>query len=169
MNDTRQAYGQGLGQAPDQNQNQNQYQYQNQNQSQNQGPGQAPGQTPGQAPGQAPAPASPEQKLQWKIQVLLNINSMLIKKAQETRALYESKSIPALSSLSRDQIEQILILYSKRIHCNLHTISQMNQGNTSAKPAILDPPPNPLLPPEERQQDMLVKLYLLMNRMFQLW
>lgn len=45
----------------------------------------------------------------------------------------------------------------------------MNQGNTSAKPAILDPPPNPLLPPEERQQDMLVKLYLLMNRMFQLW
>ena len=165
MNDTRQAYGQGLGQAPDQNQHQNQNQNQNQYQYQNQGPGQAPG----QAPRQAPAPASPEQKLQWKIQVLLNINSMLIKKAQETRALYESKSIPALSSLSRDQIEQILILYSKRIHCNLHTISQMNQGNTSAKPAILDPPPNPLLPPEERQQDMLVKLYLLMNRMFQLW
>ncbi|CDO94645.1 unnamed protein product [Kluyveromyces dobzhanskii CBS 2104] len=117
--------------------------------------------------------ASTQQKLQWKIQVLLHINSMLIKKSQETRSMYESQPVPPLASLSKDQLEQILIQYTKRIHCNLHTISQINQGNLTAKPPILDPPPNPFAPanasPQERQTDMLVKMYLLMNRMFQLW
>ncbi|CAG99495.1 Snf11p [Kluyveromyces lactis] len=116
---------------------------------------------------------SPKQKLQWKIQVLLHINSMLIKKSQETRTMYESRQVPTLASLSKEQMEQILIQYTKRIHCNLHTISQINQGNLAAKPPIMDPPPNPFLSntasAQERQQDMLVKMYLLMNRMFQLW
>lgn len=98
---------------------------------------------------------------------------MLIKKSQETRTMYESRQVPTLVSLSKEQMEQILIQYTKRIHCNLHTISQINQGNLAAKPPIMDPPPNPFLSntasAQERQQDMLVKMYLLMNRMFQLW
>lgn len=116
------------------------------------------------------------QKLQWKIQMLLHINSTLIKKAQDIRVSYNNRTSSALVSLSKEQVDIIVGQYTKRIHCNLHAISQMNQGHLDAKPAIMDCPTNPMQAAngvgqdgQQQPQDMLAKMYLLMNRMFQLW
>ncbi|KAL3233687.1 Transcription regulatory protein SNF11 [Nakaseomyces bracarensis] len=86
--------------------------------------------------------SSVEEQTQYKVQLLLHVNSLLLQRAMR----------PDVSAAS----------FLKRIHANLQCISQLNQGNPAARPMILDPPP-------EAPQDILAKLYLLMARVFEIW
>lgn len=103
---------------------------------------------------------SPETTLQYKLQLILHINTLLI-----LRSTLLNKGSPQLDTMSADQIDVLLCHYIKRVHCNLQCISSMNQGNHHARPSIMDPPPLP--PGIHQQQDILPKLYSLLSRMLE--
>lgn len=98
---------------------------------------------------------------QYKLQLLLHINSLLIARCTLFKGDHQQ-----MSSLTQEQLDSLLQQHTKRIHCNLQCISQMNQGHI-VKPQILEPP---LLPASLQQpQDIMPKLYMLLTRMFEVW
>ncbi|AMD22216.1 HGL124Wp [Eremothecium sinecaudum] len=100
--------------------------------------------------------------LQYKLQLLFHINTLLI-----LRSTLLKQGNPQLEGLPAEQIDALLRHYVKRIHCNLQCISNINQGNYKARPAILEPPPLP--PGIPQQQDILPKLYILLTKMLEVW
>ncbi|SCU81515.1 LAFA_0C05468g1_1 [Lachancea sp. 'fantastica'] len=95
---------------------------------------------------------------QYKVQLLLHINSVLLARINQMNAN------PAQFSVEQQQ--NITAQYLKRVHANLQCISQLNQGVQNTKPALLD---SPQLPMQQNSQDILAKLYLLTNRVFEVW
>ncbi|AGO13989.1 AaceriAGR131Wp [[Ashbya] aceris (nom. inval.)] len=102
----------------------------------------------------------PPTALQYKLQLLLHINTLLIVRSAMLRPGH-----PQLDGLPPDQLEDLLRQYIRRVHSNLQCISAINQGNPRARPQIMDPPPLP--PPlQHPQQDILPKLYVLLAKLF---
>lgn len=111
----------------------------------------------------SPAPTEQEQ-IQYKVQLLLHINSILLARVIQ---MTQSKNTDEGGSNSLpEHLKLLASQYLKRVHANLQCISQINQGSKSAKPIILDPPQSLVQQPA---QDILVKLYLLMSRVFEIW
>ncbi|CEP63062.1 Snf11p LALA0_S07e01552g [Lachancea lanzarotensis] len=95
---------------------------------------------------------------QYKVQLLLHINSVLLARINQMNA--------NPTQFSAEQQQNITAQYLKRVHANLQCISQLNQGVQDTKPALLD---SPQLPMQQNSQDILAKLYLLTNRVFEVW
>ncbi|SCU83672.1 LAME_0C06084g1_1 [Lachancea meyersii CBS 8951] len=95
---------------------------------------------------------------QYKIQLLLHINSVLLARINQMNA--------SPAQFSVEQQQSIAAQYLKRVHANLQCISQLNQGVQKSKPTLLD---SPQLPMQQNSQDVLAKLYLLTNRVFEVW
>lgn len=111
---------------------------------------------------QAPPPAIPraeDEQLQYKIQLLLHINSILLARVIQMANNNSGNSVP-------EQLQPVASQYLKRVHANLQCVSQINQGARNAKPLISDPPQ---LLVQQPAQDILAKLYLLMTRVFEIW
>lgn len=108
-----------------------------------------------------------EDQKQYKIQLLLHINSVLL-----ARVIHLSSS-SSNSNPIPDSIQRLISQSLKRVHANLQCISQINQGVLRAKPIILDPPEIPNNNNNNNQhgppQDILGKLYILMSRIFEFW
>ncbi|CCH61895.1 hypothetical protein TBLA_0F03580 [Henningerozyma blattae CBS 6284] len=108
-----------------------------------------------------PTVASPAQQIQYKVQLLLHINSILI-----------ARVIQIHSNAAAPNASQEIAQHLKRVHSNLQCISQINQGVWNAKPSILDAPtldsPAPK-PTGQSAKEILAKLYLLLNRLFEIW
>ncbi|CCD22521.1 Snf11p NDAI_0A03640 [Naumovozyma dairenensis CBS 421] len=107
-----------------------------------------------------------EEQRQYKVQLLLHINSVLI-----LRVMHMRNSLTGNTSVNQAQLQEVyqafLSQYLKRVHANLQCISQINQGIQKNKPAISDSPP--VTSTQQGAHDVLVKLYLLMNRVFEIW
>lgn len=103
--------------------------------------------------------ATPFQQKQYKVQLLLHINSILLAHLNQ---MTNSTANPA-----QELLQNITSQYLKRVHANLQCISQINQGLDAAKPIILDPPQLPMS--SQQPQDILAKLYSLMVRVFEVW
>lgn len=104
--------------------------------------------------------ASESEQIQYKVQLLLHINSILLARVvQMTNNNNNSGTLP-------EQVQSLVSQYLKRVHANLQCISQINQGAKGAKPLILEPPQLLVQLPG---QDILAKLYLLMSRVFEIW
>lgn len=115
---------------------------------------------------------SVEEQVQYKIKLLLHINSVLLARViHMTNSFFKDTKIePNSSSVLPENIQLIVSQNLKRVHANLQCISQINQGYIRAKPVILDAP----IIPQQAQQippnnDILTKLYLLMSRVFEFW
>lgn len=104
-------------------------------------------------------PRAEDEQLQYKIQLLLHINSILLARVMQMAGGNGEGSVP-------EQLQPIASQYLKRVHANLQCISQINQGARSAKPLISDAPQ---LLVQQPAQDILAKLYLLMTRVFEIW
>lgn len=105
-------------------------------------------------------PRAEDEQLQYKIQLLLHINSILLARVMQMASNNKSdNSVP-------EQLQPIASQYLKRVHANLQCISQINQGAKNAKPLISDAPQ---LLVQQPAQDILAKLYLLMTRVFEIW
>ncbi|QLG71106.1 hypothetical protein HG535_0B01440 [Zygotorulaspora mrakii] len=105
-----------------------------------------------------------EEQVQYKIQLLLHINSILLARVIQ---MTQNKNAETGGTASLpDNLKLLASQYLKRVHANLQCISQVNQGIKKAKPIILEPP-QPLV--QQPAQDILVKLYLLMSRVFEIW
>ncbi|AET40292.1 Snf11p Ecym_5552 [Eremothecium cymbalariae DBVPG len=102
--------------------------------------------------------------VQYKLQLLLHINTLLILRCTTFKA-----GSPQVEGLPPDQIDALLRQYVRRIHCNLQCISSMNQGNYSSKPVLMDPPPLSPIMRKQQHQDILPKLYILLGKMFEIW
>ncbi|SCV03961.1 LAMI_0H12332g1_1 [Lachancea mirantina] len=100
----------------------------------------------------------PQTQNQYKIQLLLHINSVLLARINQMTA--------NAMQFSAEQVQNVTSQYLKRVHANLQCISQINQGAPGSKPTILEPPQHPQQQPA---QDILAKLYLLMSRVFEVW
>lgn len=106
---------------------------------------------------------SVDEQKQYKIQLLLHVNSVLLARVIHLTNTYKDKELPG-------HIQTLVSQNLKRVHANLQCISQINQGVARAKPIILDPPETPL--PQQNaspSHDILAKLYLLMSRVFEFW
>ncbi|CCC68506.1 hypothetical protein NCAS_0B04220 [Naumovozyma castellii] len=113
-----------------------------------------------------PVEATAEEQRQYKIQLLLHINSVLL-----LRVIHMSNAATTNGNNNPkypEQLQAFISHYLKRVHANLQCISQINQGVTKTRPLIFDAPPT-TGPPQAQQQDILLKLYLLMNRVFEIW
>lgn len=111
-----------------------------------------------------PLPRAEDEQLQYKIQLLLHINSILL--ARVIQMANPSGSESNASAGIPEQLQSLASQYLKRVHTNLQCISQINQGARNVKPLILDPPQ---LLVQQPAQDILAKLYLLMTRVFEIW
>lgn len=113
---------------------------------------------------------SVEQQTQYKIQLLLHINSVLLARVVHMTNTFfkERKAQPNSPSVLPEAVQQVVSQNLKRVHANLQCISQINQGYVRAKPVILDPPAMPHHP-DHQGNDILAKLYLLMSRVFEFW
>ena len=142
--------------------------------------------------------ASPStQQLQYKIQILLHINSLLLSKLytqQQTLLLQQQQQQEQTTE------QKIHSDYLKRVHANLQCISQLHQGVSGAKPSIMEPPVSYYFVGSgdghagsmggsqvgqtnnapghtgstndaliKQQEEGLRRLYLLLNRMFEIW
>lgn len=103
------------------------------------------------------------EQIQYKVQLLLHINSILL--ARVIQMTNNSNGGNGSGSLP-EQVQSLASQYLKRVHANLQCISQINQGAKGAKPLILEPPQFLVQLPG---QDILAKLYLLMSRVFEIW
>lgn len=113
---------------------------------------------------------TPHDQKQYKIQLLLHINSVLLARVIHLSNNNTSNNNSALPESIQKLISQSL----KRVHANLQCISQINQGVLRTKPIILDPPEIPNNNSNNTSQhgppqDILAKLYLLMARIFEFW
>ncbi|CAL9734350.1 transcription regulatory protein Snf11p [Monosporozyma servazzii] len=111
---------------------------------------------------------TPHDQKQYKIQLLLHINSVLL-----ARVIHLSNSNNNNNALP-ESIQKLISQSLKRVHANLQCISQINQGVLRTKPIILDPPEIPNSSNNNSTQhgppqDILAKLYLLMARIFEFW
>lgn len=111
-----------------------------------------------------PIPRAEDEQLQYKVQLLLHINSILL--ARVMQMANNSASERSASGNIPEQLQPVASQYLKRVHANLQCISQINQGAKNVKPLILDPPQ---LLVQQPAQDVLAKLYLLMTRVFEIW
>ena len=113
---------------------------------------------------------SVEEQIQYKIQLLLHINSVLLARAiHMTNPFFkDKKNKPNSPSILPENIQLLVSQCLKRVHANLQCISQINQGYIRSKPVILDPPNISQQTPIP-QNDILAKLYLLMTRVFEFW
>ncbi|CCK69940.1 Snf11p KNAG_0D01890 [Huiozyma naganishii CBS 8797] len=114
-----------------------------------------------------------EEQRQYKIQLLLHINSVLLAKV-----IHVTNTAATLDHSNKIVVSQCL----KRVHANLQCVSQINQGLIRAKPMIMtaldaDPlnsssnagTPGGVGTPQQPPHDILSKLYLLMSRVFEFW
>ena len=117
-----------------------------------------------------------EDQKQYKIQLLLHINSVLLARVIQLTNIVNNNNSNNPNNPNNnisESIQRIISQSLKRVHANLQCISQINQGILHAKPIILDPPDlfnnnnnnNNNNPP----QDILMKLYILMARIFEFW
>lgn len=113
---------------------------------------------------------SVDEQIQYKIQLLLHINSVLLARAiHMTNPFFKDRKIkPNSPSVLPENIQLLVSQCLKRVHANLQCISQINQGYIRSKPVILEPPSMPQQTPVP-QNDILAKLYLLMTRVFEFW
>ncbi|QLL32692.1 hypothetical protein HG536_0D02140 [Torulaspora globosa] len=111
-----------------------------------------------------PIPRAEDEQLQYKIQLLLHINSILL--ARVIQMANSAGSDGNGNAGIPEQLQPLASQYLKRVHTNLQCISQINQGAKNVKPLILDPPQ---LLVQQPAQDILAKLYLLMTRVFEIW
>ncbi|CAB4256581.1 similar to Saccharomyces cerevisiae YDR073W SNF11 Subunit of the SWI/SNF chromatin remodeling complex involved in transcriptional regulation [Maudiozyma barnettii] len=114
---------------------------------------------------------SVDEQIQYKIQLLLHINSVLLARViHMTNPFFKDKKIEANSpSVLPENIQSLVSQNLKRVHANLQCISQINQGFIRSKPVITVAP---VIPQQQQQQpnnDILAKLYLLMSRVFEFW
>ncbi|SMN21909.1 similar to Saccharomyces cerevisiae YDR073W SNF11 Subunit of the SWI/SNF chromatin remodeling complex involved in transcriptional regulation [Maudiozyma saulgeensis] len=112
---------------------------------------------------------SVDEQIQYKIQLLLHINSVLLARViHMTNPFFKDKKIePNSPSVLPENIQLLVSQNLKRVHANLQCISQINQGYIRSKPVISDPPMIPQQP--QQSNDILAKLYLLMSRVFEFW
>ncbi|CCF57256.1 hypothetical protein KAFR_0C02630 [Kazachstania africana CBS 2517] len=116
------------------------------------------------SPADALVPIS--EQVQYKVQLLLHINSVLLARViHMTNTI--SKEHNDLSKLP-EPIQVIIQEHLKRVHSNLQCISQINQGYIRSKPSLQEPPDHTSNNPQQ-SHDVLAKLYLLMNRVFEFW
>ncbi|KAH3901841.1 Snf11p SCDLUD_001624 [Saccharomycodes ludwigii] len=112
-----------------------------------------------------------QEQIQYKIQLLLHVNSILLARLYSLQNKQQQQSNGSIS----DTVEQPAFLaelnsqYLKRVHANLQCISFLHQGKYGSRPNIITPPDVGLGNNNGKQQDALNKLYLLMSRMFELW
>lgn len=111
-----------------------------------------------------PIPRAEDEQLQYKIQLLLHINSILL--ARVIQMANSAGSEANGNAGIPEQLQPLASQYLKRVHTNLQCISQINQGAKNVRPLILDPPQ---LLVQQPAQDILAKLYLLMTRVFEIW
>ncbi|QLQ79567.1 hypothetical protein HG537_0C02140 [Torulaspora globosa] len=111
-----------------------------------------------------PIPRAEDEQLQYKIQLLLHINSILL--ARVIQMANNGGTEGNGNAGIPEQLQPLASQYLKRVHTNLQCISQINQGAKNVKPLILDPPQ---LLVQQPAQDILAKLYLLMTRVFEIW
>ncbi|GMM55344.1 Snf11 protein [Maudiozyma humilis] len=118
---------------------------------------------------------SVEEQTQYKIQLLLHINSVLLARVVHmTNPFFKGREAAQQGQQGHpplpEPVQQAVSQNLRRVHANLQCISQLNQGYARAKPVILDPP---AVPQQQNQQqhgnDILAKLYLLMSRVFEFW
>ncbi|AQZ12306.1 SNF11 (YDR073W) [Zygosaccharomyces parabailii] len=102
------------------------------------------------------------EQIQYKVQLLLHINSVLLARVIQMTNNAGGGNAGTLP----EQVQSLASQYLKRVHANLQCISQINQGAKGAKPLILEPPQLLVQLPG---QDILAKLYLLMSRVFEIW
>lgn len=113
---------------------------------------------------QTSVPRAEDEQLQYKIQLLLHINSILL--ARVIQMANNAGNNGGNGNGLPEQLQPLASQYLKRVHANLQCISQINQGARNAKPLILEPPQ---LLVQQPAQDILAKLYLLMSRVFEIW
>lgn len=118
-----------------------------------------------------------EDQKQYKIQLLLHINSVLLARVIQLTNIANNNNNNNSNNNVPESIQRIISQSLKRVHANLQCISQINQGILRAKPVILDPPEilnnnnnsNSNNPSNNPPQDILMKLYILMGRIFEFW
>lgn len=116
-----------------------------------------------------------EDQKQYKIQLLLHINSVLLARVIQLTNIANNSNDNNNNPNNNvhESIQRIISQSLKRVHANLQCISQINQGILRAKPIILDPPDilnnNNNNPSNNPPQDILIKLYILMARIFEFW
>ncbi|CCE61296.1 hypothetical protein TPHA_0A02140 [Tetrapisispora phaffii CBS 4417] len=111
-------------------------------------------------------------QIKYKIELLLHINNILLSRLLSIT----QNSKVAISSLP-EQLQNISSQYLKRVHSNLQCISQINQGQLNSKPSIIEAPTlinntnsnSNANPQNPAQQDVILKFYLLLNRVFDIW
>lgn len=115
-----------------------------------------------------------EDQNQYKVQLLLHINSVLLARVIHLSNVTNNNNN---NTAMPEPIQRLISQSLKRVHANLQCISQINQGVTHAKPLIMDPPETPnnnnnSSDPNTHHgppQDILTKLYILMSRIFEFW
>lgn len=110
--------------------------------------------------------SSEEDQMQYKIQLLLHINSILLSRVIQMSNNANNNNNDGNRNGLPEQLQSLASQYLKRVHANLQCISQINQGSKVAKPLILEPPQ---LLVQQPAQDILAKLYLLMSRVFEIY
>lgn len=122
---------------------------------------------------------TPLEQKQYKIQLLLHINSILL--ININQIVNNDATILQNLNTKEQNWEQVLIQkFLHRVHSNLQCISRLNQGELNAKPTILEPPidnnsnnnsnnGNYGHPALTGSRDTLNKLYALLERIFQFW
>lgn len=113
-----------------------------------------------------PVASSEEDQMQYKIQLLLHINSILLSRVIQMSNNANNNNNDGNRNGLPEQLQSLASQYLKRVHANLQCISQINQGSKTAKPLILEPPQ---LLVQQPAQDILAKLYLLMSRVFEIY
>ncbi|CAI4037958.1 hypothetical protein SMKI_04G2950 [Saccharomyces mikatae IFO 1815] len=111
-----------------------------------------------------------DEQRQYKVQLLLHINSILLARVIQMNNSLQTNLQNNINNSNNNniiRIQQLISQLLKRVHANLHCISQINQGVPSAKPLILTPPQ--LANQQQSPQDILSKLYLLLARVFEIW